>query len=136
MFASSHTKLFPHEAIFHNSILKGIFALTTRLGKDSLFHMWSQPWSLPVGSLLKLCRAQIRHSNTFNTWKPHGYKTGTDTECDLKLNYHMYFLCKEKVPMADPSEQATDMFPWDPSVISNYQETVIKCISDGQGQNS
>lgn len=135
MPASSHTKLFPYAAIFRNSILKGIFA-PTRLGKDSLFHTWPQPWGPPVGSLPKLCRAQVCHSNTFNPWKPLGHKTGTDTLCDLKLNYHMYFLGKEKVPVADPSEQATDRFPWDPSATSNYQETVIKWISNGGGQSS
>lgn len=124
MSASSHTKLFPYEAIFHNSILKGIFTLTTRLGENSLLHTWPQPWGPPVSSLPKRCRAQVCHSNTFTPWKLNGHKTGADTLCDLKLNYHMYFLCKEKVPVGDPSQQATDQFPWDPSATSNYQNQV------------
>lgn len=51
---------------------------------------------------------------------------------DLKLNYRVYFLCKEKVPIANPSQQATDLFPQDPSETSNYQETAIKSRSSTQ----
>lgn len=45
---------------------------------------------------------------------------------DLKLSYHMYFLCKDKVPIANPSQQATDLFPRDPSETNNHQETAMK----------
>lgn len=57
--------------------------------------------------------SQVRHS-----------KTGTLLS-DLKLNYYIYFLCKEEVPIADLAQQVTDLFEWDPSETSNYQETDI-----------
>lgn len=95
--------------------------------------MASQPCSSPGGSWPKLCRAQVRHSNAFKPWKPHGHKTSTDTlPVWPKRNYCMYFLCKEKVPIANPSQQATDLFPHNPSETSNYQETAIKSRSSTQ----
>lgn len=112
------------------------FCFYNKTGEGFLVPHTASALSPPVGSLPKLCRAQVCHSKTFNPWKPHGHKPDTDTLCDLKLNYHMYFLCKEEVPVADPSEEATDQFPWDPPATHNYQQTGIKWISDGEGQSS
>lgn len=110
------------------------FCFYNKTGEGFLVPHTASALSPPVGSLPKLCRAQVCHSNTFNLWKPHGHKPDTDTLCDLKLNYHRYFLCKEEVPVADPSEEATDQFPWDPPATHNYQKTGIKWISDGEGR--
>lgn len=126
--ASSHTQLFPYEVIFRNSLLKALFALTTRLGRASLFHTW--PLS-PGVCLVVLCQSFVKPR--YVTAMPPSLGNCTDTKqaltlCmpDLKLNYHMYFLCKEKVPITNPSQQATDLFPQDPSETSNYQEQLSK----------
>lgn len=131
MSASSHTNLFPYEAIFHNSILKAIFALTRWLGKDSLFHTW--PLS-PRVRLVVLCQSFAEPR--YVTAMPSSLGNCMNTEqaltlslSDLKPSYHIYFLCKDKVPIANPSQQATDLFPWDPSKTNNHQETAIKSRS-------
>lgn len=125
---SSHTKLFSYEAIFLNSILKAIFVLRTRLRKDSWFHTW--PLSHGV-CLVVHCQRFAKPRYVTAMPSSLGNRTNTKqvlTICssDLKLNYHMYFLCKDKVSISNPLQQATDLFPWDPSDTRNYQKTAIK----------
>ena len=140
---SSRTKLIQYEAILCNSLLKAIFALTARLGRDSLFHRWP----LSPGVCLVVLRQSFAEPR-YVTAMPSSPGNHTDTTqaltlclSNLKLNYHMYFLSRRKDPIANPSQlwkwpctwqQATDLLPQDPSETSGYQETAIKSLSSTQ----
>lgn len=89
--------------------------------------MASQPWHLPGSSLPKPRYITAMPSNLGNCMDIN--QVLTLCLLDLKLSYCMYFLCKEKVSIANSSQQATDLFPQDLPETSNYQDTAIESRS-------